>query len=66
MNLDADLLGWVYVGVMLGSAVLLAVLWRILPGLLREEITRADIPTDAPLLPARGSSIRIGPALRQQ
>ncbi len=65
MNLDADLLDWAYVGVMLGSAVLLAILWRMLPGLLQEQITRADIPTDAPPLPARGSSIPVGPALPQ-
>lgn len=65
MNFDANLLDWVYVGIMLGSAVLLAVLWSILPGLLREEITRAYIPTDAPPLPARGSSIRVGSALPQ-
>ena len=65
MIADSGLLDLVYVGVMLGSAVLLAVLWRMLPGLLREEITRADIPIGAPPLPARGSNAHVGPALPQ-
>lgn len=44
--MDADMLDVVYIGVLLSNMMALAILWRVLPGLLKKSRGKLDKITD--------------------
>ena len=63
MIADVGMVDAVYVAVMLGSMVLLAILSRVLPWLLSEEVARVDIVSVTPARRAREPNAQVGPVL---